>query len=480
LQKEDVIMYVTLNFDVEDLYSPEEWGTNDFIKFLADAMHSEGVRGSFLIIGDKLRSLRDRGRSDVIEALARHEIGSHTDRCTHPDFPFDYLAGKGWAEGVAEAYERESSYVGRLEEITGQPACCLSWHGADVANCAPQLIHAAGRIGLPFVYAIFKFAVPSGVARYVNTLTFADWIGGFDRVLNDDAKFEAALRSLDEHIDAIKSVRRHAAIFICHPNHGICPEHVGVEPVANGVNLPESQWLDAIPRFDSPEQIDRTKKNFVRLVRHLKGHPALTLSAYAELTQKFEAQSEELNLDQLLTIAHSADERGRLAPIGPVSACETVMGFAECLQEWKKTGALPERVPRRDPLGPLRDPMRRPCGRTLTPAEIFEAADRAHAFASSLGHLPADLRLTSGRQIGLGAVYLALSRMVNTLAAGKQPSESALPAVIPGVPDEGTEVEMAMRKDALGNAGLADPNLDRETIIKYARLQTWTLKDCCA
>lgn len=473
-------MYVTLNFDVEDHYSPEEWGANDFIKFLADSMHAEGVKGSFLIIGDKLRSIRDRGRPDLIESLAKHEIGSHTDRCNHPGFPFDYLSGKGWAEGVAEAYVRESAYADEIRAITGVTPSCLSFHGADVANCAAQLIHASGRMGLPFVYSVAKFAIPSGIASYANTLTFCDWFGGFERVFHDDAKFEDALRRFDEQVQELKSVRTHAAAFVCHPNGALCPEHVGIDPVANGVNVPERDWLECIPRFDSPEMIERAKHNFVRLVRHVKAHPDLELTTYAELASKYSAQPTELSFDDLLAVARQAVDRRRLAPVGRLSAAEAIMGFAACIGQWRATGQLPDCVRRQTPLGPLRDPMRRPCYRTLSLDEIVELSKRQSAFASSFGHLPADLRLANGRRLGLGATYLALAQTVAAVADGRPPESIALPGLVPGCPDEGIELELKMRESALRNSGIADPNLSRETIIQHARLQTWTLRDVLA
>jgi peptidoglycan/xylan/chitin deacetylase (PgdA/CDA1 family) len=76
-------MYVSLCFDVEDYTTPEEYGIDEIPKWLAEIMTEEGVTGTFLVIGNKARSLRERGRKDVIQAMARHEIGLHTNFGSH-------------------------------------------------------------------------------------------------------------------------------------------------------------------------------------------------------------------------------------------------------------------------------------------------------------------------------------------------------------------------------------------------------------
>ena len=62
--------FVVVTFDVEDYITPEAERIDDIPKWLADIM-SEGVTGTFFVIGEKARALEQRGRRDVIEAMAR-------------------------------------------------------------------------------------------------------------------------------------------------------------------------------------------------------------------------------------------------------------------------------------------------------------------------------------------------------------------------------------------------------------------------
>ena len=53
------------------------------------------------MIGDKARSMLERGRRDVLAAMAEHDIGIHTDSSRHPLVP-EIMADCGWADGVAK------------------------------------------------------------------------------------------------------------------------------------------------------------------------------------------------------------------------------------------------------------------------------------------------------------------------------------------------------------------------------------------
>jgi hypothetical protein len=75
-------VYVTLWFDTEDYILPQD---DDAAKRVAETLTSAGVRATFKIVGEKARVLEQRGRTDVIAALKKHEIGYHSN--THSGQP---------------------------------------------------------------------------------------------------------------------------------------------------------------------------------------------------------------------------------------------------------------------------------------------------------------------------------------------------------------------------------------------------------
>src|SRR5438093_10182149 len=76
-------------FDTEDYLLPAD---DDAAKRLAEMLTQKGVRATFKVVGEKARVLEKRGRSDVIEALKKHDIGYHSNfHSVHPT-PSEYLA----------------------------------------------------------------------------------------------------------------------------------------------------------------------------------------------------------------------------------------------------------------------------------------------------------------------------------------------------------------------------------------------------
>ena len=78
-----------------------------------------GVRATFKIVGEKARVLESRGRSDVIAALKRHDIGYHTDTHSQQPTVAVYLQNAGWDDGRAEFYRREIQGVRDIQRIFG-------------------------------------------------------------------------------------------------------------------------------------------------------------------------------------------------------------------------------------------------------------------------------------------------------------------------------------------------------------------------
>ncbi len=83
----DVILW----FDVEDSILEAD---DDATKRLCEMLTARGIRGTFKLVGEKARTLERRGRTDVIAATRKHDIGylPHTvtpllQASGDPDFP---------------------------------------------------------------------------------------------------------------------------------------------------------------------------------------------------------------------------------------------------------------------------------------------------------------------------------------------------------------------------------------------------------
>src|ERR1039457_940677 len=114
-------VYVVLWFDTEDYIEP---AADDAALRIAQDLTGLGVRATFKIVGEKARVLEQRGRWDVVRALAVHDIGYHTNFHSIPPAPSVYLRDFGWVEGAAEFERREAGGALDVERIFGvRPSC---------------------------------------------------------------------------------------------------------------------------------------------------------------------------------------------------------------------------------------------------------------------------------------------------------------------------------------------------------------------
>ena len=126
-------IYVLFWFDVEDYITPQ---SDDALKRLAEIFDEQGERAIFKFVGEKVRVLEARGRHDVIQKMAAHDIGYHTDNHSQHPTVSEYLEGLGWDEGVAEFERRERAGMDDLRRVFGDRVYC---YGQPGGAWAPQV-----------------------------------------------------------------------------------------------------------------------------------------------------------------------------------------------------------------------------------------------------------------------------------------------------------------------------------------------------
>ena len=139
-----------------------------------------GIRACFCVVGEEARALRDRGRRDVLAALAGHEIASHSDMHSAHPTPAEYLEPLSWEEGVRRFLAEEGRGVRDLRDLLGQQPSAWCKPGNSWGAAVP---YAAGLLGMPvFCDAPFEWA-PGRPLRYAGGLLLR-YHTSFDRYFN--------------------------------------------------------------------------------------------------------------------------------------------------------------------------------------------------------------------------------------------------------------------------------------------------------
>jgi hypothetical protein len=465
-------MYAALVFDTEDVYYPPQYRIDDIPRWLAEIMTETGLRGTFVTMGEKARSLKARGREDVLEAMARHDLASHQRGNCRPLLP-QVVERCGWDDGMDAVREYEDGVRQDFLEAFGREPIAFSRHNSYFA---PQHIALAGERGLPYLYPVIDVAGFEQPVWYAGTVCLgaADRVvGHLDTAYSNDAVFAQRFEGVQTALDRIAGKGcEFVTLFGCHPCRVMTrgwPEH---HVLASGMMRPPEQlgWLYAVK---TPAEEARARANFRRLCEYFRAREDLEIVGLEKAGRLFSSQPDEIPRDALTAYAAEVEAAGKPLLNAAYSPAELVCGLAESLAACGSEGDLPAFVPRRDVLGPVDRPV---CGpeKSLVTAEGLqkvcrELADRVR----EKGRLPANVALSSER-LGIGQILLLAARAYRALANYDRYGRLHN-TVVQRYPDAAFEIDDWIRSGIGEHWGLP-LDFDHSRLAELARLQTWTLK----
>jgi len=466
-------MYVMLAFDTEDIYFPPEHRVDDIPGWLAEIMTETGIVGTFFVMGEKARTLMERGRTDVLEKMAQHDIASHQQGNRHPLIP-ELLQDKGWQEGVEAIRDYEDWVKEGLAEAFGKAPVAFSRHNNYFG---PQHVAVAGERGLPYMYMVAQLPGSRQPMWYAGALTFPltndNFFGGFDAIYSRDELFEARLKQLDEHLrKRLEEGRKWGVVFACHPCRVMTRgwfEHFGL---ASGMSRTPQDlgWhYDVKPR----EEENRAKTNFRRLCTFLKTHPDLEVVGISDMAGLYAARPPHVTRDALTFYA--AEFARQKAPVFHEvhSPAEMACALAESIICQHEHGDLPETAELRDALGPVERPVIAPEQDVVTHEELVDLCRELLAAVEKDGRLPANLH-TADQRVGLSQFALLAARAYLALASYEK-YEKLRVGIVPRWPELAFELDGWIRKN-IGEHWALPLDFSCDVMAEHARLQTWTMK----
>jgi hypothetical protein len=458
--------FLVVTFDVEDYISPEAERIDDIPGWLAEIMTEEGVTGTFFVIGEKARSLEKRGRHDVIAAMARHDIGSHTNfGSLHPTIA-EELEKADWNAGVRKMRIQESAGIRDLARIFGVPIRILARHGGSYG---PQLVCALGRMKV--AYQGSPARLPGrDVVWFSNALNFSAQYSGFDDAYWRDDLFGLVFDKFKADLSGLARTSEVLALFAGHPTK-IRAEEFWDLNFYGGKNTPPSEWR--APRLRPAEAMTAAQANFRRLMRYIKGRDDIEITTYRKLVDLYARQEEYVGADELAGMASDTLGTKALAPSERFSPAEAFAGLAKSIVAFAKPGILPSSVKMGHPLGPQRMPPEQPGVERVTLEDVFRLAGEAVDIVNRTGALPAWLSVGTAR-LGTGSLFALFSAVYLDLGAKKQLREYEVPAFEPY--PRTNETPIIKEVEGYKSWPVHRPDLDMSKIVELTRLQLWTLK----
>jgi len=431
-------VYWLLWFDTEDYIDP---ASDDAALRLAKELDSIGVRATFKIVGEKARVWEERGRRDVIAAMALHDIGYHTENHSIPPTPAVYLQKLGMEEGAREFERREGRGFADLKRIFGVTPSC---YGQPGNSWGPQPNVSLRKWGVP-VY------MDEGSHVGWNEQPF--WYGGMLYVyrlrqfamradLNDPSKLGDAKAKFDAAVAEARKRGGGVLQTYYHPTEWSATEFWDGVNFRYANNPPRYEWKKPNPR--TPESQAQAYRLFFDFVKHVKNTPGIRIITARDLPLLVENPVKPLSKD-----AAAAMLRKAVDSQDGYSAADLVVGAL---------GLSPRYVDGPDRRGVTS------AGATI-PRWVFEKAKADAAdFIEKSGKLPSE--------VWVGNEALSLVDFTATLA--NDGGAGSTVAVRKG--------EAAFEKQVTTDAGRAydwvihAKGFAPAELLDLARLQAWTLK----
>lgn len=460
------LTYVVVVFDVEDYISPVSEGVDDIPLWLAQTMTEVGVTGTFFVIGEKARSLEERGRRDVIEAMASHDIGSHTNLGSiHPTVT-EILEDADWDQGVQTMLENESLGFDELQRIFGVPVTTLARHGGSYG---PQLVYALGQMGKGYVYSPVRLPGKHAV-WFCNTLNFHGDYGSFDDFYYRDDLFNPVFDQLRENFQKDIEGLDMISFFACHPTK-VRAEQFWDFNFYEGANPPADSLLP--PKLRPAESMETAQKNFKRLMQFLKDQENVEVTTITALMDKFSYQPEHISRKDIERIAGKIVSEERVVYDEVYSPSEVFSALSESLHEYGQKRKIPGKLVRESPLGPMKMPIETPEIASVSRDQVFSLAASSVDIIRNRGHLPSGLKL-EGKDIGLGSLAHLFSLAYLDIS-GKQKRDSYELRTFDVYPRD-LEEEIIGEVFAYKDWIVHRTDLDMSNLAEMTRLQLWTLK----
>jgi len=456
-------VYVTFWFDTEDFILPE---ADDAAMRLAEMFAARNVQATFKIVGEKARVLEERGRDDVIAALAKNDIAYHsTYHSVHPT-PSEYCRDLTWQEGVSEFTRREGAGLRTLRKVFGVNASC---YGQPGGSWTPQSYAALRAFDIPLYLDETSHVNvdnrPFWYCGVLNILRLGDAVirtGWTDQEVRQACeKFDRVHKKLLDEGGGIISIYYHPCEFV----HTQFWDGVNF---ARGANPPRSQWKR--PPMKSPQEQKQAFDAFEAFLDHIIRHAQTRLVTAREIPSLYpdRVYSRPLTRRDVQMIAEAfrkelsyVDLDGKIA-----SAGEGLLALAQTVAKADDDSGTGE-VTLEFVYGPASAPQRFVTEGTYSSAAIQEASQELLDIVQQNGQMPSVIWV-AGEPVRPEDFAVTLA---NVVASGGLSGNVAL-----------RRGELAARKyvadDSPGLWGwvVFPEGFRAPHMMEVAKLQAWTIK----
>jgi hypothetical protein len=462
-------VYVLFAFDVEDYIGPE---TDTGLKRLLDIFEAQGAQASWKLVGEKLRVLESRGRSDILRALAQQDVGYHTNfHSRHPTVA-EYLQDKEWEEGVAEFARRERPGYDDICRVFGrQPVC----YGQPGDSWAPQVFPVLRKWGVPLYL---------DVGDHMGLVDQPYWYCGVlnvfklrsNRTRLDLHRPEALQQAKQEFTSIVDRLRPTGGVveILYHPCEFVNTTFICSVNFARGANPPRAEWRAAPLR--SHEQIEGGFRRFAEYLGFIRAQRGVEILSGTQFVERApdRARTRSVVREEIASLADAIRHEITWQRLDGVilSPAEVFGLLVEALATYNDIETLPARLRAKvgilGPIAGAKAQARSAEPQTLSTREILAACTRVDQALNRDGHLPASVRI--GPLLLTPADFLATAAdLLVSVERGKRPETLTLRRA-------NLDLDRYVGGEDTWRWGVLPEDFNGDHLLELAGLQAWTLK----
>ena len=463
---------VIISFATEDFVTPQH---DEILIRLAKGLSERGLVGNFHLTGQLARTLRRRGRADVMEALRKHEIGYHSN--THGARPFlaGLLEDNTWDEGLAKVLPTEARGLRDVEKIMGKKA---QYYTLEFIK-APQLIHAVRLLGIRQlgyspIPTFGRAAVwMADVLCCGNELTL-----GMEAGPDTPNRLERMRTKFDQLYERARAGENDGVIrAFLHPYKLITPPTQSwgrINRLYTGESLPGCDWQ--VPQCFDADVTERLLGEHEAMLDHMASRIGVSFEPMSILASMYAEQRPAFV--PLATIAALAERvvNRPTAPVvdgmsySPAEAYGLIMG---ALGHYGKMAELPDAVPLRPGLGPVAELAQFDEARAVTSDDFLQACALEDGHYDFHGHMSSGFEW-AGAQIGPGTALAVAATLLLGLIRSEAPPGQVAIRPQPSLPEAADEPYF--QEQTFYREGIYPDGFTGEAICRHCRLQSWSVR----
>ena len=450
---------------------------HDLIREFAEYLSARGLKGNFHLTGDFARALRRHARTDVIKALARHEIGYHCNHHGGRPFMAGYCEQKPWRDAVATWLAEELPGIRIIGELFERiPAYYTSEY-----QKAPQVVYGSWLAGIP-VTGVLLGQGPAGQGEPLpDGGQGAAW---YCNSFVPTSRFLFALDPQGIRNNFEETTRKYLAVVAAElaKTHGVLRSFTHEYPLVMDAGKPmkgssyedtyyEDIAFECLPEQDIRENIEKMKAYFSIIA----AYPGSEFVSYTDYLEKdyYPGHGHWLKIDALDAVAKKMTATVDFVLVGKISLSPAeVMGLlVRALRNYREAKKWPERIAARGMLGPVEEyPPARPACR-VGAAIMLESLAGMDRDMDDEGCIPGEIN-AGGKILGPGQWLQGLAQLFARLRAGGKPvGEIDCPAdTMPAI------VQDPFFKQKVFTRPVYPKGFTGEKICRLSRLQTWSWK----